>query len=341
MNHSPFQKIAGNGWFWSIFCLAFLVLGLVLDHHSGTFELQLERHQLPPTASSKDWREISFVKTPSVAIWERVASSLCYILGISLFVSTVIIKGIEEVRQADQAKIIEKMREKIQEDVFEATMGKFISKEIVSVVKRDVLERALVVLRGRWELDFTPTKDGLHLITRGYYSLLNTREAEVSEEREMRVRPIEQGGLQSLVIRVAGKETLNFDPNAPSPSNVNVVNEKGLYTLTHTITVPPGESAEIFSKYYDTYTLPTADVIFAHYPTQELEILVRFPEDYEIELTSFATSPMECLHCDSTRGEYRFQGALLPGQGVAYSMMKKQAGGCEDPRITTQANAPQ
>lgn len=74
-------------------------------------------------------------------------------------------RGIEEFRQTEQAKIIEKLREKVQQDVLEATMGKFIPPEIVSVVKRDVLERSVVVRRGRWEFDFKLEKERIKLET--------------------------------------------------------------------------------------------------------------------------------------------------------------------------------
>lgn len=137
------------------------------------------------------------------------------------------------------------------------------------------------------------------------------------------MRPIEEGGLKTLSLRLGNDELVNYDSSKPPPENVTVTESHGTMKMTHKFTIPGGGSAEMIASYVDYYHLPISDVIFAKYPTQELEILVRYPEDLVFNLNSFATTPCEPFHQEAGRIDYRFKGALLPGQGVAYLMNSK------------------
>jgi hypothetical protein len=299
-----------------------LTIGLCLDQKAATYPLAFENHALSRGTNAPI--EFQLIKTPTQVAWLKVVSTGLYAIAISLFISVVVIKRIEEARQAEQEKVIEKMREKIQEDVLAATMGKFIPSDIFSVIKRDILERSFVVRRGRWELDFNEAEGGrLKLLTVMSYEILNTREKEATESRHLVTKPIEEGGLQSLTIRVGGADTLSYKKGQKSDSGLTEEISNGTIKMNHQVTIPGQGTAELVSKYVDFYTETAVDTMFTHYPTQALEVLVRFPSGWTFDLASFATSPLECFEQDENRCSYRFKGGLLPCQGVTYSLHKK------------------
>jgi hypothetical protein len=125
---------------------AFLIGGLICDFCSETVEMSFENRVLPPDKAGNAVT-IPLLKIPQTAAWERVASNVLYTAGISLFVSVIVMTRFEEVRRKQEEENLQNLRAKIQEDVLEATMGKFIPPEIVAVVKRDILEQPLVTRR--------------------------------------------------------------------------------------------------------------------------------------------------------------------------------------------------
>jgi|GEM_PF-5241560 len=317
-----------NRWFWGFVCSIFLILGFCFDYQSGRHELVFETRTISPLKAGGQNREISMVTTPWSAAFQRILSNVCYVVGISFFVSAVIVKGFEDVRQAEQSSVIEKLREKVQEDVLQATLSTFVPKGIVAAVKRDILERAFVVQRGRWELDFTLGDDELLLETTGSYTVSNTKETVITEKRDIRTRPLESGGFRSLSVKIQGTPLTTFRPGDAIPDGI-VIDERSeseILVLWHTVVIPPRSTAEIITTFGDQYLLTRGgeinDTIFAHYPTEELEINVRFPENCTFQLTPFVTSPVETVRSVPGRSDYRVGGAVLPGQGFAYTVRR-------------------
>lgn len=297
--------------------VGFLIGGLVCDYYSETFEMTFENRVLPPDKAGNPVT-IPLVKIPQSAAWERVASNVLYAVGISMFVSVVVMTRFEEVRRQQQEENLQNLRAKIQEDVLEATMGKFIPPEIVAVVKRDILEQPLVTRRITWNLDFTRSGEKIILVTTAFHEILNTRATEHTEEKKIINRPNEQGGLESLTVKVAGSEVVNFKKGQALEKLQT--DKEGSCVITYPLKIPAGQMAELQSRFIDYYSLPAIDTLFTTLPTQELEINVRFPPELGFNMVSFATTPLECYYSDDARRNYRFNGSLLPCQGVTYSL---------------------
>jgi len=289
---------------------------------------------------------INLVKEPERVVWQRVGSSLLYVLGTSLFVSIVIVKGVEEARHTAYQKSIHTMNESIKKNVLEATIGTLIPHDKWEIAKRDVLERSLIVRQGLWELIFTEDerRNGwIKLETTMTYSVYSTKQDIVTETRDIKVKPIIEGGFKSLVVKIDGVEKLNvrvkqnqqgqFDvkidgakiklPHKDIHHSVNGDTE----TLHHKLTLSKLQVAEVITKYDDYYQSPSAvDTIFTHYPTQQLEIFVRFPKGWDFQMGTFSTSTAKLVDSDTTSKKFRFTGGLLPCQGVMYSLRKSQNG---------------
>jgi hypothetical protein len=315
------MKTSRNSWFWVMVSVACLIFGLVCDYYSQTFEMTFENRVLPPDKTGNPVT-IPLIKIPQSSAWERVASNVFYAVGISMFVSVVVMTRFEEVRREQQEENLRNLRAKIQEDVLEATMGKFIPPEIVAVVKRDILEQPLVTRRIIWNLDFTLSGEKIILVTTAFHEILNTRATEHTEQKKIINRPNEQGGLESLTVKVAGSELVNFNK---SEGLENLETDKdGSFVITYPLKIPAGQMAELQSRFIDYYTLPAVDTLFTTLPTQELEINVRFPPELGFNMVSFATTPLECYYSDEARRNYRFNGSLLPCQGVTYSLTENR-----------------
>jgi hypothetical protein len=87
---------------------------------------------------------ISFPKPFEPAAWEGFGSTLLLTMGVGIFVSFFVLKPMEDRRQERDLKAIEELRKKIPQDVFAATMGKFVPDAIYEAVKNDVLDRGFV-----------------------------------------------------------------------------------------------------------------------------------------------------------------------------------------------------
>jgi hypothetical protein len=149
---------------------------------------------------------------------------------------------------------------------------------------------------------------------------LNTRATEYTKQEKIINRPNEQGGLESLTVKVGGSEVLNFKKGEALEKLQT--DKDGSCVITYPLKIPAGQMAERQSRFIDYYTLPAVDTLFTTLPTQELEINVRFPPELAFNMVSFATTPLVCYYSDDARRNYRFNGSLLPCQGVTYTLAK-------------------
>jgi hypothetical protein len=264
----------------------------------------------------------------------RALAVLVYTLGAAHFVSVAFIKRIEDSRHEDQLEVIETLRQKIQQDVLAATMGKFVPSAIFAVVKRDVLERGFIAKRGRWEIIFDVLPDNtIRSKTFITYQIINTREVEHHETRKSLVGPTEAGKVLSLLVTVEGKEVINTDKKT---GDFRILSENDTSKISHSYTIPPNGRAESISVYEEFYTGFVSDSIYTFYPTEELDILIRFPEGFDFSLVSYSSSEIECYHSTETSRHYRY-GALLPGQGLCYTLRRSPTSGLRHQEITNTA----
>ncbi len=285
------------------------------------------------TAKSTRSAAISLFALAAIGLWleleageqtihalAHVLANLLYTLAAAFFVSVFFIKRLEDARQDDHLEAIERLRQDIQKDVLAAALGKIVRPKIFEAVKGDVLERSCIAKRGRWEIVFDLLPDGrIRTRTQIFYEILNTREDEHEEGRDALTNPTELGEVKSLLVRVEGQEIINTEKNL---GNYKIVRENGTFKIPHKYKIPGNGSAESICVYEEFHSGPVFENISSYYPTEELDIRVQFPHGWQFHLESYSASPIECYHKTETTRHYRFEGALLPGQTVSYTLRR-------------------
>lgn len=262
--------------------------------------------------------QLSHQLRPGIASWLQTGSILLITIGIGVLVSVFFIKPMEDRRQERQLMALEELRQKIQQDVLAATMGKLVLPSIFAVVKRDVFERGFVATKARWEIAFHILPDErIQSLAQIFYEILNTREVEHAEQRTAIINPTEEGKVLSSLVRVGGKEVIN---SAKNLGHYEILQERGTYEITHEFHIPGKGRAESIAVYEEFYKGPVMETMFLSYPTEELEISAHFPEGWEFKLISYSSSQIECYHQTKTTCHYRFKEALLHGQAVLYTL---------------------
>ena len=323
--------------FTVLICLVFLIAGLYFDWRSETYNLEIENHQY---AVGGQIQNAQIVTTPPDAIFDRVLSNLFYTLAISILVSVIIIKKIEDARAKAQVEELERLRAKIHEDVFSATMGKLIPEDVFSAVKFGVLENPLIVSDGVWQLQFSEENGRINLITSFLYKIKNVAESEavVSKkiEKFVNLRSNDEGKVQSLLVKVGNQIICDYDPSGKKVG-VELIDggKTGNLSLIYSLRIPAHEVADMTLVFSDSYPSVANDIISSLFPMQKLQIVVSFPKGWQFSLESFTYSKLELELGNDTSSRFVSKGALLPNQGVNFFLTKKPN---EEPK---EAGAPQ
>ena len=303
--------------------VVFIAIGVELERRAESYSLVFQTIQYATVDGKVQSAET--IKRQPAAEMDQILSTLSYTIAISIFVSVIIIKRMEDARQEESLQALEFLRKQIQSDVLSATMGKVIPPEVFSVLKRDVLEKALVVQSGIWDLTFTLESDGrIKLLTDFFYVILNTSEKEVNEETDVLTTPVEDGGLESLLVKLDGVESCKYIVSTKENKGAKFIEQDHTSKIVYNLRIPPQKTAEIHTRYVDFFAKTAIDTIFTKHPTQELLILVRFPEGWTFNLNSFSSSPLECIDRNPNACKYRFDGGLLPCQGVMFTLVRTQ-----------------
>lgn len=254
-------------------------------------------------------------------VFAKPLSSFLYSFAMSLSISLFILLVIQK---SDH----EKRKEELFQNVFQGVFNRLVPNEIFNVIKRDILEANIVRRNVKWIYDFKIEDGALVLYRNVMYEAENLSNRECFEPFSYIFSKTNFSETKILFLKwhpVNKKE---------STTEVRYDNDDGIFDpcivdinfsqIKHNITIPCDQKIMINFKSQETFK----NIEFlheTHFTTAcsiGWELEVNYPSDYSFSIISMFTPKLEPIVDDRERKKYSYDGAILKGQGVEFTLSK-------------------
>lgn len=288
--------------------------GLSLKYYSANLELSFENVDLNGNVISK-----SILKPHYFESIGNLSSNFLLTLSISIFISMFILQKIEKSEKKRAADQLNEIRKKINEDVFNTLFQTLVPNEIYDVIKNEIIKCQLVRKNAVWVYDFKP-------LTNGCFELKQTLKSElhnVSNKTYKEKYPVSfrtssdmtESKLERFLCEYKGKQVADL-------------NSKGLkfdQSGSHDILldIPPNEHADITLIFKTKFRgTEIADTYYSSHAIINATLIARYPKGYKFKIFNSFSSAMRETAADEDSAIFELKGAILPGQGMTYSLLK-------------------
>ena len=262
----------------------------------------------------------------------KILSIFLYSFAMSILISLFILKVIQKDEDKQRELKDEIRKTELFKNVFKGVFDRLLPSEIFDVIKRDILEANVVRRNVKWTFDFKIENDELVLyknITFHLHNLTSTKHIEkfyyVYSSSDYATSNVEflkwhekNDVDNTTVLYDSEKEEDPF-----SPSTVDSTFPK----IEHNIDVPNGKTIVINFKTRDTYKNNNTFIHDTMFTTScssiGWDLLVLFPEGYTFSMLPMFTSELKPSTDEKCRKEYSYDGAILKGQGIEFTLLKQ------------------
>ena len=313
-------------WVLVIFTIITLVLaGLSIDIWFSAGDIQAETVTIFDINGTHTGNNYEFVyEYPILRALSSFFYTLAMSLGISLFILKVIQKHEDEQRQNELFK-----------NVFKGVFDRLVPSEIFDVIKKDILEAKVVRKNVKWLYDFKIEEDKLVLYRNVMYEAHNLSSAECSEPfsyvfssteytetKIMFLKWHENGDIKNTEIAYDERHTTISDKAHKLQHN----KEAGDFEqIKKNITIPVDKTININFKSKEIFKNNINFLHETHFSTAcsiGWELEVNFPVGYSFAIIPMFVDKLIPIIDDDDRKKYRYDGAILKGQGIEFTLIK-------------------
>lgn len=293
--------------------LLFVLLGASLEYYSK--KLVPEQISYFNYNSKGEKVDTVFYQLTTERLTTQVLSNVFYTIGISIFVSLLILKRIEEEeKKAFENRLIE-IQEGVNKDVLESVFKKFINPELFDLLRKDIFSQETIRKNANWSIEILDNGSSFTSKIIMTHEIHNNTNNEALENVKIMVASendnswIEYLKLQDDSKKVIAEE--NFNKNQKMQYNEEFkIKPNGF--LIQTLIVN-----NIYLK-YDNF-----DFIWAVAPTLGLEIEFLLSDNCDIEIHPTFSTKLERRIDTDNKILFHTIPAILPGQGIQIVLRKK------------------
>jgi hypothetical protein len=323
----------------SIFAIVILIiLGFIIDLNFTKGDIAYTDVKVEINGKMTIEKDYSFVYDYPIA--KPAANffySLAMALAISLFILQVIqrdediLKENERLEREKELKKEYKLREEMLfKNVFKGVFDRLVPEEVFEVIKSDILEAKIVRRNVKWVYDFNPTEDGIVLIRNVMYEAHNTTGTDCIETFSYIFAASEHSTTQikSLIWHeidhIDDKSNIYDTPEKLTPLKSN----DPVYNLDSVKKdIPIAKDKAMLIKFISEEKNNSSinflhDTHFSSACMIGWELMVNIPEGYEFSILPVFSGKVHKNMSTPTRHRYEYNGAILKGQGIEFTLSK-------------------
>jgi len=265
----------------------------------------------------------------------KVLSIFLYSFAMSILISLFIIKVLQ--KDDDEERRIEanKKRDELFKNVFKGVFDRLIPNEIFDVIKRDILEAKVIRKNVKWIYDFKIENGELVLYRNVMYEVHNLSSAECTEPFSYVFSSTPYTETRITFLKWHEHNNTSNTEIAYDERH-NTIND-GVHRLEHNkeagdfeqvkrdIKIPVGKIININFKSKEIFKNNINFLHETHFTTASSigwELEVNFPVGYSFGIIPMFVKKIEPIIDDEDRKKYKYDGAILKGQGVEFTLTK-------------------
>lgn len=266
----------------------------------------------------------------------KMLSIFLYSFSMSLLIALFILKVIQKDDDKERELKDERRKEEIFKNVFKGVFDRLVPNEIFDVIKSDILEAKVVRKNVQWIYDFKIEDNNLVLYRNVMYEIHNISSTpcnepfsyiysstDYTETKILFLKWHEKNDIENTYIAYdVERDTVEEDAaNILEPQNKDIDFEQ----IKHDVEIIPGKVTKINFKSKETFKNNSNFIHETHFTTAcsiGWELEVNYPIGYSFSIIPMFNANLIPTVEDKDRKKYSFNGAILKGQGIEFTLTK-------------------
>lgn len=318
--------IKGIGWLTLVAFIA--IFGAFVDYQGNSYTPSYETINIATGNNTTDQKLI--ISQPASVQLFKLFANFCYGLAVTIFATVFVANKLESEQRKKNEKELEKLRDSVNINVFDALFKTLIPQEIFDIVKSEIIENKSIRKKAHWGLVFEVQDNKIKMTATTHYELHNISKHELENPVNIEIKPLSsstQTVKLAKCISSQGNTIVEYNENDKS-NNKNIEIQdlmNGDKKISYTVTVPPNDFITSTFEYYTIYDDKIYDCQHTRYPIIDLSIHAVFPPGYEFDIYPSLSNELKLITEGPTHKTYKVEGGILPRQGIIYMLNKKQS----------------
>lgn len=310
---------------WLALILVVILIGVTLDFQGNNYKVSYENIEIATGPNETEQKTVVVVPT-AVQIFKLLANFF-YGLAVALFATIFVARKLEQDQKEKHEEELEKLREAVNINVFDALFKTLIPEEIFQIVKTEIIENKSIRKKAHWTFVFSEVGGQIKMTATTHYELHNVSKEPVSDPVKISMEPLSSGCQEikkAQCLSSDGVALINYDPSSPSNNkNIKIDDlENGGKLVSYTVTVPSKDYIVSTFEYSTIFTGNVYDCQHTKYPIIDLNINAVFPSGYKFTVYPSLSNELKVISEGDTHKNFKVEGGVLPRQGIIYILEK-------------------
>ena len=310
---------------WLALILIVILVGVFLDFQGSNYKVSYQSIEIAVGPNETEQKTVVVVP-PVVQIFKLLANFF-YGLAVALFATIFVARKLEQDQKQKHEEELDKLREAVNINVFDALFKTLIPEEIFQIVKTEIIENKSIRKKAHWNFVFSEVGNHIKMTATTHYELHNVSKGPVSDPVKINIEPLSSGAqeiIKAQCLSSDGVALINYDPGSPSNNkNITIDNlSSGGKLVSYTVTVPSKDYIVSTFEYSAIYTGNVYDCQHTRFPIIDLNISVVFPSGYRFTIYPSLSNELKTISEGDTHKNFKVEGGVLPRQGIIYMLEK-------------------
>ncbi|WP_405633146.1 hypothetical protein [Pseudoalteromonas sp. Ld20] len=319
------KKYYAKSFGWILFILSIVIVGVAIDFQANNYPVTYQSVNVATGPNQTETKTIIVV--PTIVQSYKLVANFFYGLAVALFATIFVARKLEQDQKEKHEEELEKLREAVNVNVFDALFKTLIPKEIFQIVKTEIIENKAIRKKAHWTHVFEEVDGEIKMTATTHYELHNVSKEPVTDPVKIVMEPLSSGDQTINMARCLssdGTALIEYDPlNTDNNKNITIEDtESGGKLVKYTVTVPSNDYIESTFEYSTIFTDTVYDCQHTKYPIIDLNINAVFPKGYIFTVYPSLSNELKIISEGDTHKNFKVEGGVLPRQGIIYTLEK-------------------
>jgi hypothetical protein len=310
---------------WLFLILTIIVVGVAIEYQANNYQIVFKSVNIPLGENKTELKTLVSVPPQIQAL--KLLANFFYGLAVTLFVTIFVARKLEQDQKEKHEKELEKLRDSVNINVFDALFKTLIPPEIFKIVKTEIIENKSIRKKAHWTFVFKEVENKIEMIATSHYELHNVSQEAVSDPVNIEIDPLTSGApnvRKAKCLSSDGEITVEYKPDdQKNNKNIKITTlPNGGMRINYTVNVPSNDYIVSTFEYSTIYDGIVYDCQHTKYPIIDLNINAVFPLGYKFTIHPAMSNELEVISEGETHRSFKVEGGVLPRQGIIYTLEK-------------------
>lgn len=310
---------------WIVLIILVVITGIFIDFQGNSYELSYQSIEVAVGPNKTEHRTL--VSVPPIVQGYKLLANFLYGLAVTIFISIFVANKLEFEQKRKHEAALEKLREAVNVNVFDALFKTLIPSEIFEIVKTEIIENKSIRKKAHWTFVFEEDDGAIKMTSISHYELHNVSKESVTNPVNIDIDPMSTDTFEIKKAKCLSSDEnvlVEYHPtDAANNKNIKITDHSdGGKTVSYTVVVPSNDFIVSTFEYATVYKNSVYDCQHTKYPIIDLNISAVFPTGYRFVVYPSLSNELKTISEGITHKNMKVEGGILPRQGIIYRLEK-------------------